>query len=198
MINYLESWEKLASCEVWEESGPCWSHLPLLLSSLHAVSGLCRMLICTNLVEFFRRGRSRGDAPISASVPTLMQGEAPLNYATMCSMLGTTHSWFSGLKLISRRRWSHSYLPPHMEAVPWPGVEKRLSRLSTPAQPHIPLLQPSHHISAKSGLTAQRWQVLTVAHIGQQDWPTEILIRPSNANAGAKRPLRSSPHCDSM
>ena len=66
------------------------------------------------------------------------------------------------------------------------GKERRSIRLSTPALPRVPLLQPGHRNGAKSGLTANRRRVLTVAHMGQQGRPTEIPIRPSNASAGAK------------
>ncbi len=45
-------------------------------------------------------------------------------------------------------------------------------RPATPALPRLPLLQPDIRSGAKSGLTAYRWQVLTVAHQGwQQDQP---------------------------
>ena len=64
-----------------------------------------------------------------------------------------------------------------------------MRHLATPALPRIPLPQPDYRNGAKSGLTAHRRRVLTVAHRGQQDRPTEILIRPSNACAGAKRLL---------
>ena len=67
--------------------------------------------------------------------------------------------------------------------------ESSMIRHSTPALPCVPLLQPGHCNGAKSGLPIYRWQVVTVAHMGQQDWPTEILTWPSNASAGAKRLL---------
>ena len=50
------------------------------------------------------------------------------------------------------------------------GQASMTYRLATPALPRVPLLQRDIRNGARSGLTAHRRRVLTVAHIGQQDW----------------------------
>ena len=69
------------------------------------------------------------------------------------------------------------------------GQESTTVRRAIPALARIPLPRPDYRNGAKTGLTAHGRRVLAVAHRGQQDRPTEILIRPSNACAGAKRLL---------
>ena len=51
------------------------------------------------------------------------------------------------------------------------GQDSTKDRPATPALPRLPLLQLDICSGAKSGLTAYRWRVLTVAHQGKQDRP---------------------------
>ena len=74
----------------------------------------------------------------------------------------------------------------HRTHILWPGATT--VRCATPALPSVPLLQLDSCRGAKLRLT-HRWQVLMIAHRGQQDWPTEIPIQPSEACVGAKRLL---------
>src|SRR6266571_3834112 len=57
------------------------------------------------------------------------------------------------------------------------GQNSTKDRIATPVLPRLPLLQPDIRNGAKSGLTAYRWRVLTVAHWGAAGPATEIATR---------------------
>lgn len=89
----------------------------------------------------------------------------------------------------------NSHHPPHTEVTPQPGVEKK-AFYSCPA-PH--LSAPTGHLQwCQVRVDCLRWWVLTVAHMGQQDWPTVILIWPSILVWVPKDFQCSSPHGNSV